>query len=228
MRWVGVDGHHDIAAGQAVLVQAGSFANIEHVASARLLRLAFEVDQTIISENNIGQNDAYWQSHLKTYAIKGPRSSLVQQLLTRIQDWQTGDGVLVLPVLFLALLEQLQEQSEHVVATAAEQRYVAACAYIREHLSEPIGRDQVAAEVGCSPAYLSRTFTAHAGRSFQDQVRAWRLEQACHLLRLPHASISDVAAAVGFGSGNYLAQVFKADLGCTPSQWLASQRAGSG
>jgi AraC family transcriptional regulator, transcriptional activator for feuABC-ybbA operon len=209
--------------GQAVLVLAGSYANIRHTGPVCLLRLSFEADGTMIGENDIRHVRGQHKSGcLRLYQLP-KRSTLEAELLQRLHRWRPTARSQLLPVLLQAVIEQLQQTKDD--PSPGAQHYRAACWYLREHLSQELSRDQAAAVLQLSPAYLSRLFRQHAGCSFQDQLRTWRLQQACHLLLSGQRCIDDVARASGFASGHYLAQVFRRRFACSPRQWQARQMA---
>jgi signal transduction histidine kinase/DNA-binding response OmpR family regulator len=73
-----------------------------------------------------------------------------------------------------------------------------AMAYIHEHYSEPLGREDVARHVGVSEGYLSRCFTQETGLSLIHYVARYRIQAAKQLLGAGDLSITEIALEVGF------------------------------
>jgi AraC family transcriptional regulator len=69
-------------------------------------------------------------------------------------------------------------------------------------------------------------FSAWAGERLGDYLRRRRLERAAvRLSAQPRSSVTDVALAVGFGSGEAFSRAFKEHFGESPSVWRRTRRA---
>ncbi len=91
-----------------------------------------------------------------------------------------------------------------------------AMAYIHEHYSEPIGREDVARHASVSEGYLSRCFTQETGLSLIHYVARYRIQQAKHLLNAGTMSITEIALKVGFSDSNYFSRAFHREVGISP------------
>jgi signal transduction histidine kinase/DNA-binding LacI/PurR family transcriptional regulator/AraC-like DNA-binding protein len=91
-----------------------------------------------------------------------------------------------------------------------------AMAYIHEHFSDPIGREDVAHHAGVSEGYLSRCFTQETGLSLIHYVVRYRIQQAKQLLNTSDMSITDIAMEVGFSDSNYFSRAFRKEVGISP------------
>lgn len=91
--------------------------------------------------------------------------------------------------------------------------------YIREHLSEDLSRNSLAAVVYLSPDYLSHTFREKAGISLTEYITAERIRKAKELLLLNRSSIRDVALLTGFQNISYFSKQFKRSTGKTPQEF---------
>jgi LacI family transcriptional regulator len=96
---------------------------------------------------------------------------------------------------------------------------VAALKFIRKASGRPVQVDDVASAAGVSRRVLERRFASHLRASPADYLRSARLERAKALLVETDRAIPDVAAAAGFGSPEYLAQAFRAELGTSPLRY---------
>lgn len=99
-----------------------------------------------------------------------------------------------------------------------------AVAFIREHAAEPIQVDDVLQVVAISRRQLERHFQEFLGRSPAEEIRRVRLERAKELLAQTDLPIPKVAAACGFGTGEYLATIFKQSTGLTPLKYRSQIR----
>ncbi len=81
--------------------------------------------------------------------------------------------------------------------------------------------------IGVSENYISQTLNDRLGRNFFDFVNGHRIDEACHRLQDPNASIAAVAVAVGFQSRSTFNAAFKRHAGATPSEHRTAVRAGS-
>jgi LacI family transcriptional regulator len=96
---------------------------------------------------------------------------------------------------------------------------VAAVSFIRTNASKLIQVNEVARHAGISRRVLERRFAQTLNRTVAQEIRRVHLERAKDLLVETDLSIPDVAEASGFGSPEYLAYVFKSELGKTPLRY---------
>lgn len=89
--------------------------------------------------------------------------------------------------------------------------------YIRAHY-DSISLQDVAEEVGLSPAYLSNLFKKETGRSYSSYLNKVRIEESKRLLRQQY-SLADIAQRVGFSDQSYYSNVFRKYEGISPHKW---------
>jgi AraC family transcriptional regulator len=89
--------------------------------------------------------------------------------------------------------------------------------YIREHISEPLDRETLAAVAGFSVPHFHRVFTAQVGESAISYIRRLRLERAARKLRMGAVDITEVALAAGYDT-------HAAFMGVQTAVWSQSQR----
>ena len=92
-------------------------------------------------------------------------------------------------------------------------------AYIYNHISEEILRDDIAGYVNLSPAYLSTFFKRETGNTLSDFIKMERIQFAKNLLRKTNLSISAIAQNTGYDSLAYFSSVFRSVVGCTPREY---------
>lgn len=91
--------------------------------------------------------------------------------------------------------------------------------YISEHLSEPLGRNEIAAYVGFAPEYLSSFFRKETGTTLVDYINQERLSLGQRLLLQTDLPISMIAQNIGFDSSSYFTMLFRKFSGMTPREY---------
>jgi AraC-like DNA-binding protein len=86
-------------------------------------------------------------------------------------------------------------------------------------IGSDVGLRELASDVGLSPSHLSAVFVAAAGVPPHRWLLRRRVERARELLRRTRRSITDIALSCGFSSSQHFSTVFKAQEGCTPTDF---------
>ncbi len=79
--------------------------------------------------------------------------------------------------------------------------------------------EEIASEIGVSPANLSALFRRFHHRSIAEEQRRLRVEFACHRLRQPDVCLAAVAIEAGFSDQPHFSRVFKQLTGMTPARY---------
>ncbi len=95
----------------------------------------------------------------------------------------------------------------------------AALEFISAQSHQPISPRDVARAVATEERTLRRRFTKFLGRPIAAEIRRVRIERAKRELAQTEHSIATVARNVGFGETLRLYEVFRRELGVTPSQY---------
>ncbi|TWT67859.1 Xylose operon regulatory protein [Crateriforma conspicua] len=98
--------------------------------------------------------------------------------------------------------------------------------FIRDHASEPITVADILQAVPMSRRELEREFQRVLSRSPAAEIRRVHLERAKALLVDTDRTIPEVADRAGFGSPEYLSQVFRREFGITPLKYRIQIRGG--
>jgi AraC-like DNA-binding protein len=108
---------------------------------------------------------------------------------------------------------------------ALRDRYVsAALRAIHENPAEPWTLDALAREAGLSRSMLSERFSDLVGTSPMQYLSNLRLQLAASLLERQGASITRIAADVGYGSDAAFNRAFKRHVGVAPGVWRRRMR----
>ena len=104
----------------------------------------------------------------------------------------------------------------HRQQRVARDRVDAVRARLRRNLARVPSLEELARDVGCSPFYLSRTFSKEAGQTIPQFVRQLRMERAAELLKSGKYNVTEVAFEVGYNSPSHFSQAFHQAFGCCP------------
>lgn len=84
------------------------------------------------------------------------------------------------------------------------------------------GLSTISEVLGISGSYLSRLFKKRTGQNFIDHLLETRISHAKFLLETSSLSIAEISQKSGFSESTYFTQVFKKNVGLTPSQYRAN------
>ncbi len=98
---------------------------------------------------------------------------------------------------------------------------ISLCRWLVQHnlQDETLGLETLAAELNCSPNYLSKLFHEKAGERLVEYINRMRIQNAVKALSHTRLSVKSVAAACGFSEANYFARVFRQATGRSPQQF---------
>jgi AraC-like DNA-binding protein len=88
---------------------------------------------------------------------------------------------------------------------------------LRRRLDDPPSLEEIGRAVGCSPFYLSRTFSREMGMTIPQYLRRIRIEKAAELLASGKYNVTEAALEVGYSSLSHFSQAFCQMMGCCPA-----------
>jgi len=91
-----------------------------------------------------------------------------------------------------------------------------ASAFVQQNYGRSFSLVELCEAIGVSKSYLSRIFKMDMGISLWDYLNRFRVQRAKELLLLTDASITEVAAKVGYDDVGYFSRVFHEIAGCSP------------
>ena len=98
---------------------------------------------------------------------------------------------------------------------------------ILEHIEdEKFGVADLASEVGFSKSQIGRKIRAATGKSANQFIREFRLQEAAKLIRKNEYTASEIAYRVGFGSPSYFNKCFHDYFGLTPGDYAEQSEEG--
>ncbi len=98
----------------------------------------------------------------------------------------------------------------------AQERVEQVIFLLKQNLVEPPPLEELGKKIGCSPSYLSRTFSSHTGQTITQYLRRLRMDRAAELLRQGELNVTEVALEVGYASPSHFSQTFHETFGCCP------------
>ncbi len=90
---------------------------------------------------------------------------------------------------------------------------------IRDGYMGDLSVGSLASAVGVSPSYLQRLFKNEFHLSVLDVIQLQRLGNACRLLRMTDAKLTEIAARSGFRSASAFSKAFVKEYGQTPGDY---------
>lgn len=106
-----------------------------------------------------------------------------------------------------------------VPPNAPKEFVMAAIAYLRRHLHESVRMSDLVKHVGFSRARLFDIFKAQTGLTPNHYLQRLRIEKAQEQLRKTDQTVTEIALATGFSSGQYFSTVFGRYTGVSPTRF---------
>lgn len=167
--------------------------------------------------------------------VAGFRDEVIQDIGTRIlseMKFETAGGRVLVDTLALSLTARLAHRysadalsrpaalrTSHGLDDARLQRVLD---YVREHVAEDIGVEELAQVACLSPFHFTRMFRNRMGMPPHRYMAELRLERAKLLLASSNRSLVDIALATCFSSQSNFTRAFRSATGMTPGQYRRS------
>ncbi|MCI5695897.1 MAG: AraC family transcriptional regulator [Treponema sp.] len=90
---------------------------------------------------------------------------------------------------------------------------------ISENYNQQITLEDMAEKAGMSPKYFCRVFKETTHRTPIEYLNAYRVDQACSLLRSSDESLINISLNCGFNDFSYFIKIFKKYKGMTPHKY---------
>lgn len=87
------------------------------------------------------------------------------------------------------------------------------------NLSNPISREDVSQYCGFSGVHVARVYKEITGKTINDRLTEFRLQAAEKMLLTSDLPITEISLSVGFNSFSHFTQLFKKQVGVSPSSY---------
>ena len=166
-----------------------------------------------------------------TPETSGDIHSNIRKLLLDIADEYQTDSFLSEAAIYSKMLEVLVLIGRHHTASSCNfnvgrhkqqeylERFLSICEYIDAHCTEDITLDEIAKIAGFSKYHFTRLFKQFTNNTFYKYLNQKRIELALTLLADPNISVTETAMQSGFANPSSFIRVFKAEKGCTPTEF---------
>ena len=163
-----------------------------------------------------------------TPETSGDIHSNIRKLLLDISNEYQTDPFLSEAVIYSKMLEVLVLIGRHHTASSCNfnvgrhkqqeylERFLSICEYIDTHCTEDITLDEISKIAGFSKYHFTRLFKQFTNNTFYKSLNQKRIE-----LALTHSIYNPQYAAMqsGFANPSTFIRVFKAEKGCTPTEF---------
>ncbi|MNT12383.1 HTH-type transcriptional activator Btr [compost metagenome] len=133
-----------------------------------------------------------------------------------------GDGLTLALFIDLMKLNRASTRKRSQLASWQLRRTVE---YIEENSVRNIRLEELASLAGLSQSHFSHAFKASTGVAPHQWQTNARIERAKHLLLRNEASLTEIAAEIGFSDQAHFTRVFRKAVGTTPALWKRSRLA---
>lgn len=98
---------------------------------------------------------------------------------------------------------------------------VSHCKWLIQHnlQEEDLCLESLAAELGCSPNYLSKLFHRKVGERIVERINRLRIQSAIDALKCTRLRVKAIAAGCGYSDANYFCRVFRQSTGFSPQRF---------
>jgi AraC-like DNA-binding protein/CheY-like chemotaxis protein len=153
-----------------------------------------------------------WDFLVKPVSVEELRAR-IQSLAAVLPSTQTSAREIAMPAPLIPLEARVGAQ------VSAERPTQAALSYVQRHYGEVLRLQDVARCCHMSIYEFSRRFKHAYGLTFREYLCQYRLKRSLEMLINPHATIFEVACAVGFRNASHFTRLFHQRIGVTPSQY---------
>lgn len=116
------------------------------------------------------------------------------------------------------LFSLIRVQSEEISAIYLIKDYIAA-----HYQEESLAIKDISQHVFLSSSYICTLFKNETGKTLNQYITDYRVEQAKKLLVDPRNKITDISTKVGYSDGSYFGKIFKKQVGVSPSEYRDSK-----
>jgi AraC-like DNA-binding protein len=218
------DAQITVARGQMLFVAGGAGMVPVYASRYRSLGVLYQPGFIrLLLVNNVPQSPLHRHQRYTavTHLPAGPDTAMrhvLEALRTADDDQARCSLGRTLLVMTHVMVQCVGASTESPTSGKALVSFQAACAYLQEHLAEPISRSDVGQFLKLHPNHISRLFQQFADQPFAQYLLQLRLDESRRLLRRADLNITEVADACGFTSANYFIRCYRKTYGYPPGQ----------
>ena len=150
---------------------------------------------------------------------RGHRMAALVRWLMDLQGDRSTEAVRMREQVLALLLAEFDYQTASS-GSSSDPLVTRTRAWMTEHLDERITVDQLAAQRKLSKYHFIRLYRQLAGRTPMADLRALRIDTACHLLTTTDLPLKRIAAMAGFGDPYQFSKAFKKATGTSPRKFM--------
>lgn len=199
----------------------------------QMLYLPPHTEHSCISSEKLGErlivmieNKRLSPANKITEPVQLPLNQFIKELLFYLLLHPQSKSSKALILAFAETLQEILEgalvinDSDFLMGKVSDPRVRDALTSIQENLSGSVSMVAVAKKAGLSTRNFNRVVVKETGLSPKQWLIQFRIEKARELLKVPHASVTDVAYAVGYSSLGQFISTFRSRTGQLPSEFL--------
>jgi two-component system response regulator YesN len=154
----------------------------------------------------------YVENEFELNLIMDDRYEVYEQLnslnsLEEISNWLKG------------LVQNIKDQIEDNKVSYNDKLILDIKNYLNTNYSKTIVLEDLGKQFYKNPSYLCSLFSKSVGKTIFEYITLTRINNAKKLLRTSNCKVADISAQVGYENQKYFYQVFKKNVGITPSQY---------
>lgn len=161
-------------------------------------------------------NTAIYVERVEDSQVNGLMRQFWSMIKAFIPGFTYQSMFFVSQILGAMLAELAQNSYAKTTATQGSSYVDRAIQYIYRHLDHPIKLGAIAAPLGISTSYLSRTFRSVVGVSVNQFITRTKMQRASHDLQYTNVPIQQIASRLGYDDSYYFSRVFKKEFGVAP------------
>jgi len=225
------DRSYAVEQGDLVFIPKHELHKTMHAGEASHERIIFHFDEATL-QRLTGRHASYLLSPFQSGnpIIRLPRqeqlqlNGLMKRMLAELQQQPSGYEIIQehAAAELLLIAARFAEQHERAPLhhpTPMHAKVSEIAQHINVHFAQPLRLTALSEQFFISPYYLSRMFKEVTGFTFSDYLVLTRVKEAERLLRETAASITDVAAQVGFDNFSHFGKTFKKITRLSPREY---------
>lgn len=206
---------HTARAGDTVIVNAGELHSA--VAKHKADYLCLIANPTFFDDVNLGN------TIFNTLVCDAQIDRIFREIFTEYERGTLGSDMLIKSGAYRIAARLLRNHSAARLSDKAYDMRLERLSkinrtldFIKEHYTEKLTTSQLAGVCFLSESYFCRLFKSATGKTAISYINELRLEKAEVMLKNTSASVSEIAASVGFDDVNYFDRLFRKSRGMSP------------